>query len=372
MTAISLYVGTFPRAYHSDSEDSATGIYGWAGREAEYDLVEVMPAIRPGWLTWHPSRRYLYAVNEVRSTDGHAGGSVTAYSIHPETGSLSELNRRPTGPSPCHAAVDATGRMLLVSSFHGSTVHAFALDADGQIGPETDTVAHVGSSIHPRQTEPHPHAVTIDRGNRFVIVPDLGTDRVEVYGLDVEKGVLIRRPEAGATLPPGSGPRHVAIHPTGAWVFVVNEISATVTTMSYDDASGNLSVVSVVPVLPEGVSGYRSAAEIVVDSSGRFVYVTHRSHGSSGPRPEGGEDCVAWFAVDAATGRLRPEGRVPSGGAIPRSCVFREGGAKLLVAHQGSSTIVEFNVDRVTGALTRSGRVVASPVPVCLLSADLS
>ena len=172
------------------------------------------------------------------------------------------------------------------------------------------------------------------------------------------------------SLPPGSGPRHLVIHPTGAWVFVVNEMNATVTSMAYDQDTGDLTVESTVAVLPDDAPGYRSAAEIAIDPSGRFVYVTHRSHGSSGPRPEGGEDCVVWFDVDVATGRLWRAGRVPSGGLIPRSCVFREGATKLLVAHQGSSTLVEFDVDPVTGALQPSGLVVPSPVPVCLLSAE--
>lgn len=369
-----LYVGTFPRAYHADAEDVARGISVFRlspGPATDGSTrVQEQEALRPGWLVRHPARNVIYAVNEVAAVAGRPGGSVTAYSVDPATGRLAELNRLPTAASPCHATVDAAGTSLLVTTFHGSTIHVFALSADGRLGAETDTVVHTGSSVHPvRQRTPHPHAVVLDDRSKYALVPDLGTDRVEVYRFDAMRGALDRLPDAGVSLAPGSGPRHLAFHPNARWAYVVNEMNATITALSFDPATGALNPIQTIAVLPDDVPGYRSAAEILVDSAGRFVYVTHRSHGSSGPRPEGGEDCIAWFRIDAADGRLMRSGRVPSGGAIPRAAVFAAQGAKLLVAHQGDGTIVEFDVDAVDGALRRSGRVIHTPVPVCLLLA---
>lgn len=364
-----VYVGSYPRAYHADTVDVGVGIsvFSHDGARGPLDLIQEVPALRPGWLAPHPTRRFLYAANEVRTrADGTDGGLVTAYAVDQHSGRLAEVNAQLTEGSPCHAVVDATGSLLLVSTFHGSTVHVFPIEDDGRIGDESSRVAHAGSGIHPtRQREPHPHAVVIDPANRYVLVPDLGTDRVEVHELDVDARTLRARPRAGVSLPPGTGPRHLVFHPGGRWVFVVGEMDATVTTLEFDPLTGTLAIRSTLDVLPDEVPGYRSAAEILVRADGSTVYVTHRSHGSSGPRAEGGEDCVVWFDVDTETGRLTRAGRLHSGGAIPRACCFDASGTRLLVAHQGSGTIIWFDIEP-DGSLLATGVETPVAAPVCL------
>ncbi|KAA9157794.1 lactonase family protein [Amycolatopsis acidicola] len=341
-----LYAGTFPRAYHADTTDVAFGVYGF--RVAADALVPVGLAETPraGWVAAHPGGRFLYVANEIPD------GGVSAFAVDPDTGALRPLNSRPTAATPCHCTVDATGRYLLVSTFHGGTVHLFPLGADGRIGPVLDSRQHEGASVHPRrQRSPHPHSVTLDPENRFALVPDLGTDRVVVYELGHDKLV----PAGEVRVAPGSGPRHLAFDPGGEFVYLVNEMAATVTAFGYH--AGNLRELQTVDLLPEGLTGHRSAAAIAVH--GRFLYATTRSHGTSGPPPEPGLDSVVWFEIDR--GRLMFRGRKPSGGAIPRSAVLR--GERLYVAHQGSGTIVTFRLE--AGEPVPAG-VTETPVPVCL------
>jgi 6-phosphogluconolactonase (cycloisomerase 2 family) len=158
------------------------------------------------------------------------------------------------------------------------------------------------------------------------------------------------------------------LHPEAALAYVVNEMSATVTTLAYHQ-DGRLTPLSEDALLPDDVPGIRSGGEILMHPSGAWLYVTHRSHGSSGPRPGGGEDCIVRFRIDASTGRPHDPVRIASGGSIPRTAAFRDGGAGLRVGHQGSGTIVDFDIDPVEGTLYPTGVVIDTPVPVCVIVA---
>jgi 6-phosphogluconolactonase len=263
--------------------------------------------------------------------------------------------------------VDRTGRYLFVPTFHGATVHVFPIEPDGRLGPTRDDHRHKGSSVHPRrQTGPHPHSITLDPANRFALVPDLGTDRVVVYELDLERGRLVPHPERDARVAPGSGPRHLTFHPSAPFGYLVNEMAATVTVFAYDPTTGTPSEIQTVPTRAAGATGLRSAAAIAVHPSGRFLYCTNRSHGSSGEPPERGEDSIAWLAIDAATGRLTPCGRVRTQGEIPRAIAIDREGARLYVASQARSIIEAFRIDAGSGEPAPTGQVTSTPVPACL------
>lgn len=365
-----LYVGTHRRAHRSDPIDIAFGIYAFRNELESRHLsaLGMTNTPQPGWIAAHPNGRFLYAVNEVGRPGGAEEGGVSAFAIDSDNGALSPLNTRPTPPLPCHCEVDASGRYLLVATFGGGTVHLFPLTPDGHIGPEADTHRHSGSSVHPnRQTHPHAHAASLDPANRFVLVPDLGIDQLIVYEFDPEAGKLVPRPEHNVRLAPGSGPRHVAFDSQARFVYLMNEMSATITAFAYDSDHGVLQEIQNTDLLPEGFSGLRSGAELGVHPTGRFLYATTRSHGSSGEPPIRGLDSLVWFEINAMDGTLRLRGRTPSGGELPRSFAFDHHGDHLYVGHQASGTVVTFRIDPETGTPAATGEIVTTPVPVCLL-----
>jgi 6-phosphogluconolactonase len=329
------------------------------------DPVSLTETPQPGWIVAHPHGRHLYACNEVHAIDGAPGGAVSAFELDERTGAPKLLNYRPTPALPCHCAVDATGRLLLVASFVGGSVHLFRLLPDGRIGPEVDRHRHTGSSIHPRrQREPHAHAVVIDPANRFVLVPDLGADRVVVYQIDHTASRLIPRPEQDVRLPPGSGPRHLAFDAAGRRAYLMNEMSASVTVFDYDGEFGALREIQTLDLMPEGFSGFRSGAAIGIHPGG-YLYATTRSHTSSGEPPVRGLDSMVCCEIEAGGG-LRLLSRRPSGGEIPRSLALVGAGSYLLVAHQCSGNVVAFDLSREPASPQPLGEVLATPVPVCL------
>jgi len=367
-----LYIGTHRRALRADPEDVAFGIYGFEQSGSGFQPIGTIETPQPGWIAPHPGGQVLYAVNEVRSLDGHAGGAVSAFAIDPASGALSALNTQPTPPMPCHCEVDQTGRFLLVATFGGGSVHLFPIEDDGRIGPECDAHYHRGSSVHPRrQTEPHAHAVALHPANRFVLVPDLGTDKLMVYELDPAHARLKPLPDRTISLPPASGPRHVAFARDGNFAYLMNEMSATITVFAFDGTDGRLDALQTVDLLPDGFAGLRSGAAIAVHPSADYLYATTRSHGSSGMPDTPGLDLLVWFAFDPANGMLQHAGSLPSGGQIPRSFTFDTGGKRLLVGHQRSGTVVAFDIDPLSGTPSIGREALVTPVPVCLSFAPL-
>ncbi len=372
-TSAFLYAGTYSTAGAAGQPGHPAGIHVLRLDSVSGLLqpASVTATLEPSWLAASPDGRFLYAVNEVSEFAGRPGGGVSAFAVDSVTGGLVQLNSQPTtGRLPCHCVTDAGGRVLLVAGYLDGTVELFPIAADGRLAPAVTVRRHAGSSVHPRrQAGPHAHSVTLDPAGRFLLVADLGTDRVAVYELDAAQRTLTACPERDARVEPGSGPRHLAFHPAGRFVYLVNEMAATVTAFGYDEAAGALRELQTVSALPEGFTGFRAAAEIAVHPAGRFLYVTNRSDGSSHEPAERGEDTIAWFEIDPGTGRLTPRGRVPSGGDTPRTLTISPDGSRLYVANQSAGNLTTFLIDEETGAPTAAGQVTPVAGPVSLLIA---
>ncbi len=359
---IYMYVGTFT-AHQPHGRGRAEGIYVLQTDPSfrSFTPVQVVPeAINPSFVALAPERRHLYAVNAVPEIDGHPGGAVSAFAVDPSTGALTYLNRQSShGAGPCHVSIDRTGRWALVTNFHGGSLAVLPIWDDGRLGPATDAIQHHGSGPHPeRQQSPHCHSLNLDPANRFALVCDLGLDRVFIYRFDPVGGKLVpNERQPWAQTHPGAGPRHLAFHPSGRYVYVINEIDSTLTTFAYDAAEGTLSEIQSVSTLPDGFSGANSCADVHVAPSGRFVYGSNRGH-----------DSIVIYAIDAGTGRLSYVAHESTRGRNPRNFFLDPTGTILLAANQDSDNVVAFRVDPETGRLAHAGTVAEVSTPVCLKS----
>ena len=168
----------------------------------------------PSFLALHPNGKYLYAVNE--TGDGpEQSGLVTAYAIDAATGTLTELNHQLSrGAAPCHLAIDATGRFLVVANYGGGNFAEFAIGADGQLGPSMALLAHAGSGPNKeRQEGPHAHDVVFSRDNHHLVAVDLGVDQVFVYTFDPASGALKPAPRQSASTTPGARATTLRVSP---------------------------------------------------------------------------------------------------------------------------------------------------------------
>jgi 6-phosphogluconolactonase len=352
-----LYVGTY-------TQKDSKGIYAFRFDAATNELTPLGVAAEttnPSFLAIDPTRRFLYAVNEVSNYKGASSGAITAFSINHQTGKLSLLNQLPSGGAdPCYIAFDKTGNFALVANYTGGSIAVFPVRKDiqsaGHIAESSSFVQHAGSSIDKeRQQGPHAHWIETTPDNRFAIAADLGLDKLLVYRFDAKTGTLTPNNPPYATLDPGAGPRHLAFHPDKKFVYALNELQSTITAFTYDKSRGMLQKLNTVSALPRNFSGSNTAAEIKIHPSGKFLFASNR-----------GDDSIAAFSINAHTGDLTLIDFFPTQGKTPRNFEIDPTGKLLLVANQDSNNIVVFRIDPGTGRLTPTGQTLNVIAPVCL------
>lgn len=348
-----LYVGTYTEGSRHDGihllrMDTATGA-----------LTRVSSAdagANPSFLTIRPDGRTLLAVNEVSEMGGRVTGSLRSFAIDAKSGGLTPINERSSeGAAPCYVSTDRTGRVAMVANYVGGSVAVLGIRDDGALTNASQVVQHVGTGRDPqRQEHAHAHCIVPHPSNRFALAADLGTDRVFVYRLDVARGALSHVEESDAVLAPGTGPRHLAFHPTLPIVYVAGELSSTVVALRCDPDTGRLTVIQTLPTVPAGSEAGNFPADIHVAPDGRTLYLSNR-----------GRNTIALFAVAGETGMLTPMQAVSTGGDWPRNFTIDPTGRWLLVANQRSGSVVVL-ARAPDGRLTPATQRIDLPSPVCL------
>ncbi|MDZ4821306.1 MAG: lactonase family protein [Planctomycetota bacterium] len=350
-----VYIGTY-----TGTSAKSKGIYRFdlttkTGKLGQAELVAEIKS--PSFLEIHPNGKTLYAAGEIGDFEGGKGGAISALAIDRKTGKLKLLNQKSSvGGGPCHVSVDPTGQCVMAANYGGGSVISLPLNKDGSVGTGGTFVQHTGSSVNDgRQKEPHAHSINTDKTGKFALAADLGVDRVFIYKLNATEGTMVANDPPSVKSHAGAGPRHLTVHPSNKLAFVNNELDSSVTSYAFDAEKGTLTPLDTQSTLPVGSKVGNSTAEVQVHPNGRFVYVSNR-----------GDDSLAIFSVDTATGKLTPIGHQKTGGQTPRNFTIHPSGEYLLAANQTSDTVVLFKVDPKTGLLTETDQIVQVPAPVCI------
>lgn len=352
-----VYVGT------GTSPKGSEGIYRFTFDPATGKVGEPSLAAKtrnPTFLALHPAGKFLYAVGEFndfgkdKKKKGGAG-AINAFKID-DKGDLELLNQESSGGGgPCHIIVDKAGKNVLAANYGGGSACVLPIKDGGKVGEATGFVQHMGKSVNKsRQEGPHAHSINLDAANKFAFVADLGIDKVMIYRFDAENGKITLNDTPAINTPEGGGPRHFAFHPSGKYAYVCNELTSTVTAMTYDPEAGKLEEIQTITTLPKETKG-NSTAEVVVHPSGKFVYVSNRGHNS-----------IAQFTVDEKTGKLTANGHQGEGIKVPRNFCLDPSGKWCLVASQDGDDVRVFKVDGTTGKLEATDEKVAVKRPMCV------
>lgn len=342
-----VYLGTYT------APGGSQGIYRCAfdtntGQLGEPQLAAKLTS--PSFVTLRPDGKVLYAVGE---TSGKDGGGVYAFSVNAKTGELTKIDQSTSGgPGPCHVVTSPDAQLLLVANYSGGSWKLFSLNPDGKFGQYTRITQLQGNGPDKgRQDKPHGHCGAFAADSKGFFVVDLGTDRVWRYqhintntqiGMDVKDAIK---------LPAGSGPRHIALDPSGELAFVNGELDSTVSAVRL---TGNKpTVVQTLSTLPGGkpVPG-NSTAEVVRHPSGKFVYVSNRGHNS-----------IATFSWDGQ--KLTPIGHTTDGLNVPRNFNLTPDGGWMLVANQDGNNVTVFKIGE-DGLPKPTGTQVKVGKPVCV------
>jgi 6-phosphogluconolactonase len=305
----------------------------------------------PAHFTLSNDGKHLYMCNT-----GTPGG-VSAFAVE-KGGALRLLNYKESkGRGPSYVSVDGSGKYVLDANYGGGFVEVYSLAKDGSLDQQTAFVQHIGSSVNPqRQSKPYAHWFRTDPSNHFGLVADLGMDQVVIYKFDAKTGKLTPNDPAFTKVDGGMGPRHLAFHPNGKWVYGIAEIANEVMAFNWDGSKGTLTQFQSVKTLADGFKDPSTAAEIAVRADGKFLYASNR-----------GEDTIVVYAIDAKSGELTLKQRTPSLGKVPRYFTFDPTNKWFIVSNQDGGNVAVFSVDAKTGALAPKGEPVPLVKPMAVV-----
>lgn len=307
---------------------------------------------RPTWLLADPVRPILFAVSEVGNRDGRPG-AVASFAITGPEGQLQLLGQTESGGGGAtHLDLTPGGGTLFVANFGGGSAAALPVTADGSIGPLASLQATSGTGPHRRQQGPHPHGVTLDPSGRFLLVPDMGADRIFLYRYDAATRALTPVEPPSVPLPAGSGPRLILFSPHGRFAWLLTELSAELYSFAWDAEAGHLTQLACTPLDPPGADDARSAAVLLLSRDGRFLYASNRITNE-----------IQAYAVDRDSGLLTEIQRIAAGGEKPWGGAISPDGRWLVVANQASDNVAAFAIDEETGRLTSMGEPLTIPTP---------
>jgi 6-phosphogluconolactonase (cycloisomerase 2 family) len=185
---------------------------------------------------------------------------------------------------------------------------------------------------------------------------------VHTLRVNTETGELMINDTPPLVSRTGTGPRHIAFHPTLPYLYIVLECDLSVETAHYDAATGALTHIQWLPGVEDTFfyahkgNPKHAGADIKVSPDGRFVYAAMR-----------GPDKYAVYSVNPGTGRLTNVGFDPVGGIRPRDFIIDPSGKFFFSVNEGTDSISVAGVDSNTGRLTILGDVVRIGTPFCLI-----
>jgi 6-phosphogluconolactonase len=341
--------GTF--VYVSNAEDGDIGMYKLLaeGSLQPGQRFKAEKLVMP--MAVSPDKRFLVAA--VRSKPFQA----YSYTIDKSSGALNPIGTGTLAESYPYIALDRSGRFLLGASYGANQVGVNPVGADGRVGEPLQVIP----------TARNAHSIRTDNTNRFVFVPHLGTDQVFQFLFDEKSGRLSANTPPVLQLKQGSGPRHLIVSSDNRFLYLLNELTGMVTTLSLDPNAGTLKELDSVSVLPPdtklvpgvprgavGTPGANQAprntandiwaSDLHLTPNGRLLYAAERTSSTLGA-----------FRVDTASGKLTYLGNT-STEKQPRGFNIDPTGRFVVVSGEQSDTISSYVIDAETGALKLIGR----------------
>ena len=149
-------------------------------------------------------------------------------------------------------------------------------------------------------------------------------------------------------------PRHAAMHPNNRWLYMCEEKGNKVLYFQFDQNTGHIRALQELSTVPETVTSYSDASEVMVSPDGGHVLVSNRY-----------TDSLSVYRIDPFTGYLKNTGFFPCLGKTPRFFCFGPNG-KCYVANEDSDTIIEFEFDPITSQLIPTLNIIPTGSPVCI------
>jgi 6-phosphogluconolactonase len=337
--------------YVSNAGSKEIGVLAMNRATGELTLIDTTPvpgtdkpspASMPMAVT--PDRRFLFAA--LRSDNFPA----TSFAIDRVSGRLSVVATTPLTASMAYLKTDRTGRYLLAASYPGNQLSINPIGADGRISEKpTQIIAN----------RPKSHCILVDAENKHCYATSLGADIVMEWNFDPASGTLAPNGPGEVHTKLGAGPRHLALHPTGRFLYLITETTDTIGTYSIDPATGRLAEGQFVDAKPTGFTGQPAAADLHITPDGRFLYGSERK-----------TNTLAGYRIDPDRGTLSPIGHWPTQ-QTPRGFNIDPRGRFLLSVGLDSNAMTVYSIDPQSGELAPTKQYPMGKMPNWVEIVDL-
>lgn len=360
-----LIVGTYTDldalAHQPHAPTSGQGIYGLTftqnGKLVEREVID---ALNPAVLIPHSNGSMMYAIVETIQENGE----VLQFAIDDKSALRLTSSFKASGKSTCYIALSPQQDIAVVINYWDAIIDVVNVDDAGRLGEVIQSfkqryrqegqwrqVTHREDHWTNRQVGPHAHCAHFWKN--WVFIPDLGENAIFQYRYDPAKKVL--EPDTHIEFEPGSGPRHMVMHPSLDLCYVSNELFNTVCVAKLDGSEPESKKPRLIPVQYESTLENREqtsyVSEIKLSPDARFLYVSNR-----------GDNSLAVFKV-LSDGLLERVEIVPTGGKFPRHFAITPCGNAVIIANQDSSSINLFHRDAETGRISATGVAYDIPAP---------
>ena len=330
---IPLYVGSYT---NTESE----GIYYYDFNISTGKLTNKKLAVNaenPSFITFSANKHFLYAVSE-----SDKGSLVASYAVE-KNGALKLLNKvSSNGKGPCHVQLNKNSSKAVVSNYGGGTFSIYNLHKNGSFNEAFQVTDNNIPGV-----KAHAHSAKFYNNELFVA--DLGRNFLSQY-VENENSYVLKKQYMMAKK---AGPRHFEISKSGSFIYVINELNATITALQR--GTDTYTEIQTISTLKEGYIGMNSCADIHLSKDERFLYGSNR-----------GENTIVVYKRNLETGLLESIQSISVEGDWPRNFTLSPNGKFLLVANKKSNNISVYSVQKETGILTFMYSE-ACVLPVCLL-----
>ncbi len=316
-----------------EAPENKGGIYTFRLTEAGGIVpLSYLPLDRPMYTV--KSRELIYVLTR-RQFDEHSG----VLAVKPQADGSLGINSAPQsthGVVACHLSV-VDEDIYAVNYLSGNVVKL----------PDGKTVAFSGHGTHPtRQEASHTHCVIPSPDKKYILVTDLGQDRIFVFDRALNKC-------SEASVPTGHGARHIVFSPNGQYLYCVNELAATVSVFAWEQDTGTLSLQNTFDSqVPADILAGNTAGAIRISANGKHLYISNR-----------GEETLVVFKTEDGV-HFELVQKVFCQGKHPRDFILTPDERFLICTNTNSNSVTVFAVQ--DGMIGEPTATICLPAPLCV------
>ena len=300
-------------------------------------------AVRGNYLALSSDNKHLLATSKNVASDK---SGLIQYAVA-EDGSLSFIKEqfKSANDLPCHVSFTPDMQYALSANYGDDEISLYYF-GDRSLSPEIDNI------VKPDQSKGH--FICTDPSGKFVYAVFLGLNKVFNYTIEANK-FKANPSQEFFSLPAGYGPRHLIFHPDKELLYILNETHSSVTACSYNSASGVITELQNISMLPSGYTGNTNAAAIRIHPGGKFLYGSNRGHNS-----------IAVFKIEE-NGHLTFVEHETLNVNFPRDFNLSPDGKYMVIGNQKGNSVMSLTINEETGELTNTGFNIQMKSPVSIL-----